>query len=346
VLALAKKVVWPKTGCFRLPNFSLGLFLLAGIAIARPVNSADVASLDEAIRQLAERISGIPNLKGPIRLEVHQDAAFDETEGPSWQTTLRRELDRHKLSITEESAAPLLRVGATETPTQIVLAADLLFAGRQEFRVVALKRAALQPEILSASPVRIEKQLLFESSERILDAAPTTKAEAADLTVLIYRNSDLNVLRLGRTGTVKQSVSLSAAGSGPTRDPRAELIPTENDDQVQLPGKLCEFNWSTPAEMKCHTAKTVWRAPPTLTSPCDSTSWKPEADGNDSAAGDVLRVLPEEASRQGRVALLSDFTGPILSINRAHDYHSALVVVRNLRTGNYEVYKITLACGN
>lgn len=346
MLSLAKKVVWPKTGCVRLRNFSLGLFLLAGIAIAKPVNCADVASLDDAIRQLAERISAIPNLKGPIRLEVHQDAAFDETEGPRWQTTLRRELDRHKLSITEESAAPLLRVGATETPTQIVLAADLLFADRQEFRVVALQRAALQPEILSAPPVRIEKQLLFESSERILDAASTTKTEAADLTVLIYRNADLNVLRLDATGTVKQTLSLSVVGSRLARDPRAELIPTGNDDQLQLPGKLCEFTWSTPAEVQCHTAKTIWRALPTLTAPCDSTSWKPEADGNDWTAGDVLHVLPEGAPRQGRVALLSDFPGPILSINRAHDDHSALLVVRNLRTGNYEVYKITLACGN
>jgi len=339
--------VWPKTGCFPLRNLSLGLSLLAAITlVAKPVRSADVAPLDDAIRQLAERISAIPNLRGPIRLEVHEDAVFEETEGPSWQTMLRRELDRRKLSITEESAAPLLRVGATETPTQIVLAADLLFANRQEYRVVALERAALQPEILSASSVRIEKQLLFESSERILDAASSTTSNADDLTVLIYRNSDLTALRLERTGTVKQTLSLSAADSRPSRDPRAELITTGNVEQLQLSGKLCDFNWTTPADVKCHSAKTIWRALPTLTSPCDSTSWRPEADGNDWTSGDLLQVLPEGVSRHGRVVLLSDFPGPILIINSAQNSHSALVVVKNLRTGNYEIYKITLACGN
>ncbi len=347
MLSSAKNAVLPKTGCSRLRIFFLVISLLAAIfLVGKPVNPAEAASLDDAIRQLAERIAAIPNVKGPIRLEVHEDAAFDDTEGQTWKATLRRELDRRKLSITEESGAPLLRVGATETPTQIVLAADLLFTDRQEFRVLALTRAALQPEILAASPVRIEKQLLFESSERILDAASINRTNSNDLIVLAYRNSELAALRLDAAGSLKQSLALSAAGSRPSRDPRAEILTSENDGQLQLPGKICEFIWATPAEVKCRTAKTVWRLLPPLSSPCDSTTWKLEADGNDWTAGDLLQLLPEGASRQGSVALLSDFPGPILSINTAQNPHGALVVVRNLRTGNYEVYKITLACGN
>ena len=348
MLSSPNNAVFLKTRCSRSRNFFLGLFLLAAISfVAKPLHAADAPSLDDAIRQLAERIAAIPNLKGPIQLEVHDDAAFDESEGQTWKTTLRRQLDLRKLSITEEPDAPLLRVGATETPTQIVLAAELLFADHQELRIVALKRALLPSQTLLASPVRIEKQLVFDSPERVLDAASATRGTSDDLVILTYRNSELTALRLDPTGSLKQAFTLSAAGLKPSRDPRAELTASETDGRLQFLGKLCEFTWAAPAEVRCRaTTKTSWRPPPLLASPCDSTTWKLQADGSDWTAGDLLQVAPETASHKGLAALLSDFPGPILSINSTQNSHSALVVVRNLRTGNYEVYKLALACGN
>jgi hypothetical protein len=348
VLSSSNTAVLLKTGFSRLRHLFFRFFLLAAIfVVAKPLHAADAPSVDDAIRQLAERIAAIPKLKGPIQLELYEDAAFNESEGPTWKATLRRQLDLRKLSVTEEPDAPLLRVGATETPTQIVLAAELLFAGYQELRIVALKRALLPSEALLASPVRIEKQLLFDSPERILDAASVTRGSAEDLVVLTYRNSELTALRFDPSGSLKQTFSLSAAGARPSRDPRSEIAATESDGHLQLPGKLCEFSWSAPTDVKCRaTAKTSWRPLPSLTSPCESTTWKLQADANDWTAGDLLQVIPETASHQNLAALLSDFPGPILSLNSAQNSRSALVVSRNLRTGNYEVYKLTLACGN
>ncbi len=347
MLLSVQNAVLPKTGCSCLRHSFLGVFLLATITfVAEPLHPADAVSLDDAIRQLAERIAAIPNLRGPLRLEVQDDPAFDESEGPSWKGVLRRELDRRKLSITEEAAAPLLRVGATETPTQFVLVAELLSPDRQELRIVALKRSALQVEALPLSPVRIEKQLLLESADRIVDAAALSKSTSDDLLVLTYRNSELTLLRLDPTGAAKQTHPLSVAGARASRDPRAELSMTETDGQIQLSGKLCEFTGATSSDMKCRTARTTWRPLPSISSSCDSTIWKLQTDTNDWTVGDLLQVLPQGASRPGSVALLSDFPGPILSISGTQNNRGALVVIRNLRTGNYEVYKLTLACGN
>jgi hypothetical protein len=44
--------------------------------------------------------------------------------------------------------------------------------------------------------------------------------------------------------------------------------------------------------------------------------------------------------------VLSEFPGPILGTNGEQNPSSVLVVAQNLRTGDYEIYKITLACGN
>jgi hypothetical protein len=60
----------------------------------------------------------------------------------------------------------------------------------------------------------------------------------------------------------------------------------------------------------------------------------------------MLQVVPEGALQETSAVVASELPGPILSTNGEQNPASALVVARNLRTGNYEVYKITLACGD
>jgi len=59
----------------------------------------------------------------------------------------------------------------------------------------------------------------------------------------------------------------------------------------------------------------------------------------------MLQIVPDDAI-EGQAALVSEFPGPILKIHGAENQDSALIVAKNLRTGNYGVYQITLACGN
>ncbi|HKM81443.1 MAG TPA: hypothetical protein VJY15_10840 [Candidatus Acidoferrum sp.] len=305
---------------------------------------ADSNSLDDAARQLADRIAAIPNLHGPLRLEFHADAnlAADLT----WQDTLRQELDKHRLAITEEPTASLLKVGAVETPTQLVLTASVRIGDRDDVRIVAVTRAAFTAPALAVAPVRIARQLVYESSDHILDASALGSAAEGGLAVLLYRNEDFAAMRLDSSAAVKQTVSLTAASLHASRDPRGEITDKGATAEVLLPGKLCEFNWVAGEEPKCRAKKTEWRTAAVLTSPCDASDWKLEARGDDWSSPDLLQIVPDAASRAGSVALFNEFPGPILSINGERDPVSALIVARNLHTGNYEVYKITLVCGN
>ena len=83
-----------------------------------------------------------------------------------------------------------------------------------------------------------------------------------------------------------------------------------------------------------------------LTSPCDGSDWKLFSSGSEPNTKGVLQVVPDGALRESSAAVLSEFPGPIVGTSGEHDPGSALVMVQNLRTGNYEIYKITLACGN
>jgi hypothetical protein len=52
--------------------------------------------------------------------------------------------------------------------------------------------------------------------------------------------------------------------------------------------------------------------------------------------------VPKSASSVAEL----DLPGPALSVSNGQRTRSDTAVVFNLSTGNYEVYRITLACGN
>ena len=328
-----------------LSRFLLLLFLALSL-VATPSSAQENTSLDDAVRQLADRVAAIANLHGPLRLQFLQDAAFAADTGRDWQDNFRREIEKRRVATTEDSAASLLRVGLAETPTQLVLSAGLRVADKDEVRLVTLPRNAFHAANVLISPIRIEKQLLYQSTERILDAASFVNDSGPGLLLLAYRNTELALLRLGVDGGIKESLSLVSAGFHPSRDPHAELLVRAADISISLPGRICQLSGSAPGDAKCRTAKSSWRAPTVLTPSCDAGGWKLLAEATDWTSPDLLQVVPEDTARKGSAALLSDFPGPILSINGDQNPASALVIARNLRTGNYEVYRVTLACGN
>ena len=328
-------------------SFSLVLSLFLALSVFVPQSaSQESISLDDAVRQLAERVATIPNLHGPVRLQFLQDSNFSSDTGKDWQETFRKEIERRHLSVNDDPAAGLLRVGLAETPTQLVLSASARVAEKDEVRLITFPRANFRAANLPVAPVRLEKQLVYQTPDLILDASPLWNGAQSGMVLLTDHDAALSILRLDATGAVQQSISLTPAGALITRDPHGELTLRSDDASVLLPGKICEFTWPTPAEAKCHSAKTTWRGPTVLTPSCDAGGWKLLADGSDWTTPDLLQAVPDNSSQKGSAAILSDFPGPILCINGEQNSSSALVVTRNLRTGNYEVYKITLACGN
>ena len=147
------------------------LLLAAPGASGQSVNSSGASTtLDEAAQQLAQRAAGIPNLRGPLRVQFFEDAAFAAETGKDWQETFRRELEKSRLAVTDDAGANLLRVGLAETPTEVVLSAGVRLNEKEEARFVTLGRTAFVLPNVVVSPVRVEQQLVYQSADRILDA--------------------------------------------------------------------------------------------------------------------------------------------------------------------------------
>ena len=339
------------------PFLPRAFLLLAALAeLCFPVQRLRGVEIDkqlETAERLAERVAAIPGLHGPLRLEWHPTPSWPEAQSGRWQQAIHAELEKHLLNLTEDTAAQLLAIYAQETPTQLVLTAKTHVGEREEIRIVEVARDLLPPSELPVAPVRLDRQMIYESPDRILDASSLWNGTEGGLAILLYKNFEAVAQRLDAKDAVQQSVSLNAASLKPTRDPRAEITPLADRVSVQLWGKACDFSWNTPGEVKCHVdkpaapaPKSLWRGPTLLTSPCDGSGWKLLNSTEDPTAPDVLQVIPEGAPRESSSGVLSEFPGPILSTNGEQNPASALVVARNLRTGKYEVYKITLACGD
>ena len=325
----------------------ISIAVLAAICcVSRPVAADGDAALRETAQRFAERVAAIPGLHGALRLEWHPDATWPEGESERWIEMIREEFERRGLNLTGDAGALALDVFAAETPTLVVLTAKTHVSDRDEVRIVSIARALLPPDALPVAPIRLERRMIYESPDRVLDAASLQTGAEGGLVLLLYKNFELVALRVDARGVVKQSVSLNAANLKPSRDPRAEISLRGNMVFVELPGKACEFSWESPAELKCRGEKPAWRVETLLTSSCDGSDWKLFSSGSEPNTKDVLQVVPDGALRESSATVLSEFPGPILGSNGEQDPSSALVITQNLRTGNYEIYKITLACGN
>ena len=326
--------------------------LAAGCCFSMPAVADSDVALRETAQRLAERVAAIPGMHGALRLEWHPDAKWSEGENNRWQEILRGEFEKRSVGLTEDAGAPALDVFAAETPTQVVLTAKTRVSERDEVRIVAVALALLPPGSLPVAAVRLERQMIYESPDRILDASSLGNGAEGGLALLLYRNFEILASRVDSRGVMKQSVSLNPASFKPSRDPRAEMTLRGGSVSVLLAGKACEFSWEAPAEVKCRAEKpaagdkSAWRGATLLTSPCDGSSWKLLNSGSDPNTREVLQVVPDGALRESSAAVLSEFPGPILGTNGEQNPSSALVVAQNLGTGNYEIYKITLACGN
>ena len=178
-----------------------GTFCFLSPALAE----SDVA-LRETAQKLAERVAAIPGLHGALRMEWHPDANWSEGESARWREILRGEFEQRKLSLTEDAGAPALDVFVAETPTQIVLTAKTHVSERDEVRITAVARLLLPSGSLPVAPIRLERQIIYQSADRILDASPTGNSGVEGLAILLYRNFEgIRVLESRERETIPRS---------------------------------------------------------------------------------------------------------------------------------------------
>jgi hypothetical protein len=123
----------------------------------------------------------------------------------------------------------------------------------------------------------------------------------------------------------------------------------ENPEQVGilLPGRRCETNLSDDAAVVCAIGSAEWHASRLVALPaCGTQTWWLKSEGTDWDSEDRLQLRVSGAANDPVPVAELNVPGPVFSIGGGPDGASAAVVTRNISTGNYEVYRVAVACAN
>ena len=218
-------------------------------------------------------------------------------------------------------------------------------AGRAEVRFVELPRAAVSMADRGASLLRLQKELILTQRDIVLDAAEMP-GEPGKAGLLVLGKEWLVLLRPEKDGWQAQDSAALPLPPAPARDLRGEIRLQGQRAQIFLPGKICEGSLERRMNLECHAGSPVWRKSVTLNSACAAAALRLFAGDGDWTVPD--RITLEDGNHNEPTSSAAnplELPGPALSLSAASDGGTAWAVVWNLASGNYEVYRITPACG-
>jgi hypothetical protein len=325
---------------------------------------------EEAVRGLARRIAEMRELPEKVSLEWVNISSLPEAESIVLRAGFVKELERRVVTA-EEPAIATLQVSVRETPTNFLLVARMVINGGEQVRMAELPRVGFLPVMATGRGLRLVKQLLWQQTETLLDAAEFSGTPESSPNIFLLRPDALAIYREADERFVEIQELPFPGYKYVSRDLRGELHQGKDGAiAVALPGLNCMVRgpaeeggrWTIPCAagngVKSNASSVTTSSmtgakrgsdvdPPqvaTLRSNCDTNGWRLLSAGSDWTQPDRLLLVDTETKREESVASL-DFAGPLRRLTGGEDGKSALAVVFNLTSGSYELYRITMVCG-
>jgi hypothetical protein len=237
--------------------FFLCLSLALVFAFTPILTCAD--SLEDAARALARKVaaSRIEKAGSEYSWQNHSDLSPATSE--RMREAFQAELDRQHLSMTESSGADL-SIQLTQGPSLIYLIAALSTEKGQTIASVSFPKAQFSAADRVGAVSKIDRQLLWEQPEAVLDLAQLEdSAGKPDLLLVLGRSSLFLYRRDKEQWFLKDSAPLPR-GNPEMRDLRGEIHLDDHFFQFHLPGFECDGDAWQKLAFECEERKGIWRA--------------------------------------------------------------------------------------
>jgi hypothetical protein len=328
----------------RIAVFCTFLFFLSSFAaIARD------DSPDRHVRELARRVSAeMPRAKMNCVSWNNQDAVA-EANSQSLKTAFMDELQNKQSDAVSAAAAGNCPVSVflERTPAEIVLTAEVENGNGKQHLFAAIGRGGIPAEAVGSGSPRFEKEILWQQSERILDAILVRGQNGAKDRLVILQKDVLIVQEKQGDGWNRVLAKKLDEAPVAQRAPRGELsfsLEQPNQVKISFAGKSCQVTLNDSSPLACQANSDAARTGMLLASTCDSRVWWLRGDGGDSTMPDHFELVNSAAPQSQPSVAELPAPGPILSISSGEALRADTAVVINLSTGNYEIYRIALAC--
>jgi hypothetical protein len=318
------------------------VLIFPGLLRARP------DGLEDGVERLARRMATLPHERR-LSLVWTVHAPLSEQRMGVLRAAFVAQMEAFEVRFVQGEAAPALRVSVEQNPSEILLIASVPGEGTTLVAIEEVPRSSVASEDQTAQEVRLEKELVWLQAAKLLSAALPRAGANGEKRLLLLSEEALLAYRGGPGGWKLERSKPLPGPRQPPRSARGQLILAEERPEqavVLLPGRRCEANLADDAPLACAWAPAELAAGRLMVLPgCGRQTWWLKSDSKDWASED--RLLLRAAGGKGAAPVAQmELTGPVISISAAGSPALAAVTLRNLDSGNYEVYRVALACTN
>jgi hypothetical protein len=344
----------PMTGTDR-SNLSYRTVLILFVLLGAPM-AARSATLEDSAKELAGKIAASLPARSDMSIGIQNSSSLLPEEVSRVSEALKTELQNRGIgTLGNGVAGAMVAVTLSESLKNFVWTAEIHNFNTSQVVFMTVPRPMGSRAGSSAMPITLHSEQIWDGPEQILDAA--TASDASGLTRLVLFLPDGLEVQ-GTSGRTVTTVRFPSAQTA-TRDPQGILELGRNVAAARFPFRICTINLETLQLMECHTLAAndqssgdmgpVTEVPLNLSIPDRVSEILMDQNGcggglttgsGDDTQPDWVQALstkPPGAAISNRV----DFPGPVLALRGASGALRA--IVRNLKTGNYEVY--SLSCG-
>jgi len=337
------------------------LFPLLGFLFLYAPFASRADSLEDAARALARKICTAPRQQS-VKINWQVSPELSGALSDSLKKMFISQLSACGMATDNNAEFPILNIAIRGTASKLLLVANLVDSGGTlQIRMTEIRRDTLSISNETSRTPRLQRKLLWQQ-ERPIESAmewydPSTQEH---FLFLVGQGSIVRLRSTNEVWTQVDSAELPKADR-PSRSGGSTFLSGKPDTEAKLdlfisrPGppfyqKRCEFAPAGSLSLTCNDSYLGGKQLG-IFSECTNLLWFLETDSGDFAQRDRIICLSPEVAETGLPADEAashslEMPGPVMDISALVDSKAAIAVARNLSTGNYEVYRITLACGN
>lgn len=324
---------------------------------ASPAPPAQKSPLDAPAREFARRIAASLPGGTRVQIEVRNQSSLSEEDASVLRTTMAGELSARGLRTSGEGpGVASVTITLSENVQSYVWVAQIQHGDDSSVLLQSVPRETPATTAPEAKKIVLRKELLWSGPAHVLDATELPASGDAPASLLLLELDGTTAVLTDSQNSFR--TELPVAISNP-RDTNADLELADDDMEVTLPdnrqANFCKVALDHHAAPECEFAADlivfIRAIPPpssgdqaTLaSSPCDGADIVLATSKADYTQPDTIVAL-EESGPQRELSGPLAFPGPVLRFGGVPGV-SVIAVARNLKNGNYEVYRITAACG-
>ena len=346
----------------RRQNFSRHALLWLLVVLAAPLG-APAATLEESARELARKIAGNMPAQEKVLIEIRNASSLSPIQVEQVEKALKGELQNYVvLASTEDEASARVAVTLSENIKDLVWAAEVRQGDASQTVLSTAPRPSGNQPGSGARPVELHAEKFWEGPDRLLDASLFPNDNGENMLVLLFPDR-VTIQKVGSEIVFDIEIPGDQSVS---RDPGGGLAHFGNTLTVRFESQECTTELDTRTVAECHSTsgpaparypyKSVFAGeisiPPgkggqiaTIRNECSGTDLHLLTGLRDYTEPDSVQAFQGKPGGATAVSAELNLPGPVMALNSNSITDAPRAIVRNLKSGNYEAYRLSITCG-